>query len=236
MGDLLRSGQRRSARLCAQHGRVARLAQDPAVGCHTLRLVGLGGGVGAKLILRDHGKAAHQIHRLGRTVHRHIDGLTGGTAVVRLRGLGRRGGAVTLRRGFGRGGRGLLRCGGGRCLELLHRHRLLRQAALGTLVQVRLGCSGGACHIGQARQHLVGAGQQTVCEGLQVAGLLGQIRCLGGKITGCAAVLFGSLNGGALLRVMLHTGLNERLHGRHRLALALVLRRRQQRILRRCDG
>ena len=242
MGDLLRGGQRGSARLGTQHRRVARLADDPAVGRHALGLVGFGGGVGAQLVLGHHGQALHQIHRLGRAVHRHVDGLPC-AAVVGLGGLGgggcRLGRRLTgdggIRRGLGGRWRGRrFRRGAG--LDLIHRHGLLGQTALGTFVQVGLRGGGRAGHVGQTRQQLVGAGQQAVRDGLQVVRALGQVRRVRGGVAARAAVLAGGLGGGALLGVAVHAGLYQRADRRHRLALALILGRRQQRLLRCRDG
>ena len=236
MGDLLRGGQRGSARLGTQHRRVARLADDPAVGRHALSLVGFGGCVRAQLVLGHHGQALHQIHRLGRAVHRHVDGLPC-AAVVGLRSLG--GGGCRLgRRLTGDGGirRGLGGRRRGAGLDLIHRHGLLGQTALGALVQVGLRGGGRAGHVGQARQQLVGAGQQAVRDGLQVVRALCQVRRVRGGVAARAAVLAGGLGGGALLGVAVHTGLHQRADRRHRLALALILGRRQQRLLRCRDG
>ena len=236
MGYLLRGGQRGSARLGTQHRRVARLADDPAVGRHALSLVGFGGCVGAQLVLGHHGQALHQIHRLGRAVHRHVDGLPC-AAVVGLRSLGGGGCRIGCRP---IGGGGIRRGLGGRRrgagLDLIHRHGLLGQTALSALVQVGLRGGGRAGHVGQARQQLVGAGQQAVRDGLQVVRALGQVRHVRGGVAARAAVLAGGLGGGALLGVAVHTGLHQRADRRHRLALALILGRRQQRLLRCRDG
>ena len=235
MGYLLRGGQRGSARLGTQYRRVARLADDPAVGRHALSLVGFGGCVGAQLVLGHHGQALHQIHRLGRAVHRHVDGLPC-AAVVGLRSLG--GGGCRLGRRLTGGG--IRRRLGGRRrgagLDLIHRQGLLGQTALGALVQVGLRGGGRAGHVGQARQQLVGAGQQAVRDGLQVVRALGQVRRVRGGVAARAAVLAGGLGGGALLGVAVHTGLHQRADRRHWLALALILGRRQQRLLRCRDG
>ena len=214
------------------------------MGRHALGFVGFGGGVGAKFVLGHHRQAAHQVHRLGRAVHRHVDGLAlSAGAVVGLRGLGRRFrrgrfAAVTVgvrRRGLGRfWRRGVGRGRRGRHLDLVHCDRLLGQRALGTLVQVRLHSVRRACHIGQALEHLVGAGQQAVGDVLQFVGALGQIGGVGGIVPGRAAALAGGLGGGALLGIALHAGPHQGADRGHRLTLALVLGRRQQRLL--CGG
>ena len=207
------------------------------MGRHALSLVGFGGCVGAQLVLGHHGQALHQIHRLGRAVHRHVDGLPC-AAVVGLRSLGGGGCRLTgggIRRGLGGRRRGRrFRRGAG--LDLIHRHGLLGQTALGALVQVGLRGGGRAGHVGQARQQLVGAGQQAVRDGLQVVRALCQVRRVRGGVAARAAVLAGGLGSGALLGVAVHTGLHQRADRRHRLALALILGRRQQRLLRCRDG
>ena len=63
-----------------------------------------------------------------------------------------------------------------------------------------------------------------------------EVRRVRGGVAARAAVLAGGLGGGALLGVAVHTGLHQRADRRHRLALALILGRRQQRLLRCRDG
>ena len=184
-----------------------------------------------------HGQAAHQVHRLGGAVHRYVDGLALGagaavigvviSAVVRRI---RRGiavfGAVAVRRG----GRGV---GVG---DLVHRHGLLGQAALGALVQVSLGGVGRACYIGQARHQLVGAGNQRVSALLHLAGLFTQVDAAVGTVAGRLAVGAVGSSGGALLGVAVDAGTQQGTDRGHGLVLALVLHGGQQRVIRRRDG
>ena len=90
--------------------------------------------------------------------------------------LGRRltGGGIRRRFGGRRRGRRFRRGAG---LDLIHRHGLLGQTALGALVQVGLRGGGRSRPASvEARQQLVGAGQQAVRDGLQVVRALCQVR------------------------------------------------------------
>ena len=242
VGNLLGSGQRGSARLGPQHGGVARLAQDPAMGGHALGLVGLGGGAGAKLVLGHHGQAAHQVHRLGGAVHRYIDGLALGAgaaivgvvvaAVVRRirRGIAVFGAVAAVGGAVRRGGRGV---GVG---DLVHRHGLLGQGAFSALVQVGLGGVGRACHIGQACHQLIGTGQQGVGALLHLTGGLAQVGAGVSAVAGRLAAAAVGGSSGALLGVAVDAGTQQGADGGHRLVFTLVLHGSQQGFVRRHDG
>ena len=232
MGNLTRGSQRGFARGGTRNRRIAPLAQNPAVGGHALRFVRFCRGVGAKLVLGNHGKAGHQIHILGGTVHRDRNCLgCRGLGRGRLFGrLGRRG-LVPLAflgrsRRLGRRSRGGRGGSGGN--QAVNRYRLAGHAAFRPLIQVGFHCADLPRNVAEAGHHILCGSDQGVGFLLQGRKVVLQP----GRASGCTAGLRIRLFGRSRRtgrRVAVQLGGQQRPRVRRGTAAGLVLRAGQQR-------